>query len=436
MIKRFTATVLAMLCLFALLPTFVSAQSDDDASSLSYIVYEQETKQIILQQNIFQLSDATLLSRMMCALVVLEYSFNGDGQTVSTTDYVTPVSYSVSSDGKYKLYASKQYTVETLMKASLLANADNCARVLADYINPDTNFFVARMNQTAARIGMKDTFFTSPDGSKKSLQQTTAYDIALFYDYALKNPQFKLILTNEVTRLWDGIPLLNTCSIAFTLKKEFDSPAAGGVYTGTTQTDGSSLMMHMTLPAPESASAGDTRAMKLIVVFLTHGKEDASQYAHDLITDVHTNYRRAHIISSKQELDIQMIADVPLRLLAGTDLYCVTPAEIDGKSYVQNISYTFSTSDGNIDSTQGLNPPILEGQVLGTAHLLLRDGSIQTVSVIAGNTIQTDSQTVNRLLEIYEEYKPLFILIFVLLTLETILLLYKLFFFLRLRKNG
>ncbi len=435
MFKRFAAIVLAILCLCTVLPTFVTAQSDDSGSSISYIVYEQETKQIILQQNISQMADATLLSKMMCALVVLEYSFKGDGQTVSTTDSVTPVSNSVSSDGKYRLYASTQYTVEMLLKAALLANADNCARVLADYINPDTNFFVALMNQTAARIGMKDTFFTSPDGSKKSLQQTTSYDIALFYDYALKNPQFKRILTNEVTTIWDGIPLLNTCSVAFSLKKEFDSPAAGGVYTGTSQTEGSSLMMHMTLPTPESASTGDTLPMKLIVVFITNGSEDASQYAHNLITDVHTNYRRSHIISTGQELDVQIIAEAPLRLLAGTDLYCVTPADVDGKNYIQNISYTFSASDGNTQSTQALNPPIMEGQILGTAHLLLRDGSIQTVNVIAGNTIQTDIQAVNRLLDLYEQYQPLFILIFVLLAIEIIMLLYKWIFFLRVRKK-
>ena len=149
--KRMTCLLLLVFCLCMQASPFVYAQSADTANSLAYIVYEQDTKQIISQQNIQQQADASLLSRMMCALVVLESSING--QTVSTSDYVTPVSYSVSSDGKYKLYASKQYTVDVLLKAAMLGNADNCARVLAYHINPRTDFFVSLMNQTAARIG-------------------------------------------------------------------------------------------------------------------------------------------------------------------------------------------------------------------------------------------------------------------------------------------
>lgn len=431
--KHFTALILVVLCLCLSISPIVSAQTQESGSSLAYIVYEQDTKQIMMQQNIQQQADATLLSRMMCALVVLESTING--QAVSTTDYVTPVSYSVSSDGKYKLYASKQYTVDALLKASLLANADNCSRALAYYINPRTDFFVSLMNQTAARIGMTQTFFTSPDGSEKSLQRTTAYDAALFYNYALKNTQFKRILTNEVTTLWDAIPLFNTCSVAFSLKEEFESPAAGGVYTGTTQANGSSLMMHMTLPPPEDTAGGNTTAMKLIVIFLTQSTEDASAYAHNLVTDVHTNYRKVRLVSARQELDTHKLQEEHLHLLAGSDLYCVTPAEVDSKSYIQNISYTFSMAEGETENTQELSPPIMEGQMLGTAHLLLRDGSLQTVSVVAGNTIQTDSQTVNKLLGLYGHYKPLFILIGVLLLVEFLVLIYKFVFFLRTRKG-
>ena len=230
MTKKIVSMLCIILCLYAFVFPTAHVQGADSENTLSYIIYEQDSKQIVMQQNIDQQADASLLSRMMCALVVLESSING--QIVSTSDLITPVSYSVSADGKYKLYASKQYSVDTLLKATMLANADNCARVLAYYINPRTDFFVSLMNQTAARIGMTQTFFTSPDGSEKTLSRTTVNDTRLFYDYAMKNSQFKRILTNEVTTLWDGIPLINTCSIAFSLKEEFDAPLAGGVYTG------------------------------------------------------------------------------------------------------------------------------------------------------------------------------------------------------------
>lgn len=428
MMKKFVSIVCIILCLYSFSMPTIQAQGTAGDNTLSYIVYEQDTKQIVMQQNIQQQADASLLSRMMCALVVLESSI--DGQMVSTSDYVKPVSYSVSADGKYKLYASKQYSIDALLKAMLLANADNCARVLAYHINPRTDFFVSLMNQTAARIGMTQTFFTSPDGSEKTLQRTTAYDTALFYEYAMKNSQFKRILTNDHTFIWDSISLFNTCSVAFRLQEEFDAPLAGGVYTGASQ-KGSALMMHITLPPPEGAT-GDTDAMKLIVAFYAIGAENAAEYVQNLIMDIHTNFRKVRFLSANEEIDIHTVAGEPLSLLAGSDLYCVAPSEVDIKSYVQNISYTFGRVEDTL-TTQEIEPPILEGQNLGTAHLLLRDGSLQNVTIIAGNTIQTDNQAVNKFLEIYEQYKPLFILILALFLIEMIILTTKFVFFLRTR---
>ncbi len=430
--KRILCMILLVFCLLMNTGVYVCAQNPEPNNTLAYIVYEQDSKQIILQQNIQQQTDASLLSRMMCALVVLESSING--QTVSTSDYVTPVSYSVSSDGKYKLYASRQYKVEDLLKATLLGNADNCARVLAYHINPRTDFFVSLMNQTAARIGMTQTFFTSPDGNEKSLQRTTPYDTALFYEYALKNTQFKRILTNEVTTLWDGMPLLNTCSIAFSLKEEFASPSTGGVYTGVSQGKGSTLMMHITLPVSPGADPETTSEMKLIVAFFSQGNEDAAEYAHNLVTEIQTNYRKVRFLKANQEIDTRSVAGQILKLLAGTDLFCVAPLEVDAAGYVQNVSFTFNITNQGV-MIQELDPPILEGQSLGTANLLLRDGSVQSVAVVAGNTIQTDNQAVNKLLAIYEEYQPLFILIFVLLLIAAVILLTKLIYFIQMKRQ-
>lgn len=427
MTKRLIGILCIILCLCAFFSPSVHVHATDSGSSLSYIVYEQDSKQIVMQQNIDQQADASLLSRMMCALVVLESTING--QAVSTTDLVSPVSNSVSADGIYKLYTSKQYSIDALMKAAILANADNCARVLAYYVNPRTDYFVSLMNQTAARIGMTQTFFTSPDGSEKTLQRTTASDTRLFYEYAMKNTQFKRILTNEVTILWDSMPLINTCSVAFGLKAEFNAPTAGGVYTGTSQ-KGSCLIMHITLPAPESNTLTDTAAMKLIIVVYVPGAENASEYVGNLVTDVYTNFRKVRFLRANEQIDMHTVSGELLSLLAANDLYCVAPTEVYVKSYIQNISYTFGSAEDTA-TTQELSPPIMEGDVLGTAHLLLRDGSLQNVTIIAGNSIQTHNQAVNKLLDIYEQYKPLFFLIFVLSFVEIIILATKLIFVLR-----
>jgi hypothetical protein len=123
-----------------------------------------------------------------------------------------------------------------------------------------------------------------------------------------------------------------------------------------------------------------------------------------------------------------------LKLLANADLFCVAPLEVDAKSYVQNISFTFNGTD-NGTLTQELEPPIFQGQSLGTANLLLRDGSLQSVYVVAGNTIQTDYQAVNRFLTVYETYQPMFVVIFVLLLVLAVIGVTKLIYHIQTKRK-
>ena len=67
---------------------------------LSYIVLEQDSGQILYTQNASLTSDASLLSKLMCAVVVMEYS--EEGRKILVTDSVTPKENSISRDGKFR----------------------------------------------------------------------------------------------------------------------------------------------------------------------------------------------------------------------------------------------------------------------------------------------------------------------------------------------
>jgi D-alanyl-D-alanine carboxypeptidase (penicillin-binding protein 5/6) len=55
-------------------------------------------------------------------------------------------------------------TAQELLEALLLPSGADAAYTLANAYGPGLDAFVARMNATAAQMGMKDTHFTSPDG--------------------------------------------------------------------------------------------------------------------------------------------------------------------------------------------------------------------------------------------------------------------------------
>ena len=102
-----------------------------DTSSISYVIYECDTKQILEKHNTEVIADCSLLARLMTCLLVYE------NPSLSVTDYVTPTENSTSLSGRYSLTASNQYMVDHLLKAVILCNADNAARVLAEKINPN-----------------------------------------------------------------------------------------------------------------------------------------------------------------------------------------------------------------------------------------------------------------------------------------------------------
>ncbi len=445
------AAALSVFCVIASLtvPGRVAAAGpeDDEPATryvLSYIVVEQDSGQVLFRQNAQAMADPTLLSRMMTAVVVLEYA--PEGKSVALTDNVVPTENSVSKDGKYKLTAGNSYTVGMLLRALLLGGADNCADVLSNFVNPNTEYFVTLMNQTAARLEMNDTYFTSPDGSGGTLARTSVSDIEKFYAYALRNAAFRNIVQSEFGHIWDSTAVFNLCTLPFSLKNTYGSTVAGGVFLGgdpvtnqggsvtpnsnaapggdapavSTGTPGT-MVLNITLPP---VNDGDG-SMRLIAVVQDSATDDQlTALMRSLISDSNSGYRKSRVYKTGEEVARYDVAKQSLSLRAAEDLFLVVPLGTVPASYVQTVTYSF-TADNKPKSANApeLAPPILEGQQLGSANLLLRDGSQHTLPIYAGNTIQTDNARVNSILNLINSYRPLFIIIVVLLAVELYVLI-------------
>ena len=409
--------------LFTLSVPFRSYAAEETLPSrdlISFVVYEQDTHQLIASRNQSVRADVTLLARMMTAIVALEASVGG--RTVSVTDAAAPTESSQSSDGKFRLYAGQEYTLDVLLKAALLGGADNCVREIARFINPNTEYFVSLMNQTAARLGMSDTYFTAPDGPTGELDRTTVRDIMLFYDYALNHSQFRKIVQSEFSHIWDYTAVFNKNSLIFSLAGSFTAPAAGGLFWGDDLGSYGTAVQHITLPAllPEDSP------MKLVAVFnLAKGSDTAAAYGtvsdgvRSLLEDVYSNYHKTVLYNVGDEMTAYSVSGQRLSVLSATLISCVVPSDTAPANFVQSVSYTFYDASGETGvEIKTLEPPLFEGSSLGTASILLLDGSVHQAYITAGNTIQTPSQAVNRFLNLVDTYRPLFIIIAILLVIE------------------
>lgn len=59
--------------------------------------------------------------------------------------------------------------------------------------------FSSIMNNKAKKLGLKNSHFTSPHGLDDDNHYTTAYELALITDYALKNETFRAIVSTKET---------------------------------------------------------------------------------------------------------------------------------------------------------------------------------------------------------------------------------------------
>lgn len=85
---------------------------------------------------------------------------------------------------------NEQLTMEQALHGVLLASANEVSMAVAEQVSGTVEEFVDLMNQRAKEIGVKNTHFTNPHGFHNDDHYTTAYDMALIMQQAIKNAEF------------------------------------------------------------------------------------------------------------------------------------------------------------------------------------------------------------------------------------------------------
>jgi D-alanyl-D-alanine carboxypeptidase (penicillin-binding protein 5/6) len=160
---------------------------------------------------------------MMTALVILERAQLEEPVVVSRAA-------AREQGSRIGLRAGEQLRARELLAATIMHSANDACRALADHGGPT---FVARMNQRAATLGLRDTNFVDPCGHDRPGQYSTAADLARLAEQVLQHAEYRNIAAMHDTtiRTVDGrrrFYLRNTNALI----GRYDG--AIGVKTGTT----------------------------------------------------------------------------------------------------------------------------------------------------------------------------------------------------------
>ena len=136
------------------------------------------------------------LTKMMTALLILERGRLDEPVVVSRA-----ASREIGS--RIGLRAGEQLRARDLLAAAILHSANDACRALADSGGPT---FVARMNQRAAALGLRNTNFVDPCGHDRPGQYSTAADLARLAEQVMQHPEYQRLarMPDTTIRTLDG----------------------------------------------------------------------------------------------------------------------------------------------------------------------------------------------------------------------------------------
>ena len=156
-------------------------------NSRSCIVFDRNSHMILYGKNENSQVKMASTTKIMTAIVIIE-----NGNLKDTVE----VSKKAASTGgsRLGLKAGDKITVHDLLYGLMLVSGNDAAVCLAEHIGEDIQGFADLMNKKAYELGLTNTHYESPHGLDSDGHYTTAYELAVLSDYALKNETFSRIV--------------------------------------------------------------------------------------------------------------------------------------------------------------------------------------------------------------------------------------------------
>ena len=162
---------------------------DPSVTAEAAAVFGVDTKEVIFQKNPFERLYPASITKIMTALIALRDGNLSDQVTVGQEAVITESGASLAH-----INPGDTLTLEQLLYGLMLPSGNDAGAAIAVYLAGSTESFAEEMNQTAHALGATDTHFVNPHGLSNDDHYTTAYDLYLIFNEAMKYPEFQKII--------------------------------------------------------------------------------------------------------------------------------------------------------------------------------------------------------------------------------------------------
>ena len=355
----------AALCIVMLTsPVYaINTLTDDDIdiSAPSAILMEKVTGEVIYEKNSHERLPPASVTKVMTMLLIVEAVERGD---ISLDDTVIASERAASFGGSCVfLEEGGKVSVREMLRCICVVSADACAVAMAEHLCGSEQAFVARMNDRARELGLKDTNFKNCTGLFEDDEHyTSAYDIAVMSRELIRHDMIK-----DYTTIWMDTIRGGEFGLSNTYKLVYYYDGCTGLKTGFTEKAMYCL----------SATAEREGVEYIAVIMHADTIDKRNNDAKVLLSYGFANYRLKPLRSP----------DVlpPVRVKLGSadsvqPVYDGAEAALVPKNGIGEVSY-------ELDLPDTLPAPVEKGQQIGTLRVVSDGKEIYTVKLLADSSV-------------------------------------------------
>ena len=339
-------------------------------SSRVALIFDRNSKKILYEKNGLKQVPMASTTKIMTAIVVLE--------NAKLNDVVTIDKKAAAIGGsRLGLKVNDKISVKDLLYGLMLRSGNDAAVALANHVGGSVEGFAKLMNKKAKELNLNNTNFVTPHGLDNSKHYTTAYELAIMADYALKNETFEKIVGTKFTNI-----KINESTISINNTNELLGNLEGvyGVKTGFTNGAGRCLV--------SSCKRGD---LDIITVVL--GSDTKKIRTKDSINLIDYANKKYEVIDIKKIIEEKF---KNWQLLNESRIYIDKGKKTKIKLKIENINYEkkavlkedIDKIDIEVNCLQELKAPIYENEKVGNVKVKLNGEIIENLEIKVKEDIQ------------------------------------------------
>jgi len=364
--KKINKGMAAVLALLLSIPAMGAAAPLESGEPLpltspSAILAEASTGTVIFEKNADEKREVASVTKLMTLLLLLE---DLEAGRFHLEDQVTVSQTAAAMKGSQALLdAGAAYPLETLLRSTIIASANDAAVALAEYAEGSEAAFVERMNGRAQTLDMRNTMYVNCTGYPQPGQYTTARDVLRLSCEVSKHPayhQYASIWMESLTHPSGRVTDLTNTNRLVRFYEGCD-----GFKTGST--DGAKYCL--------SATAQKDGLRLIAIVLGTPQSQTRFDEARAMLDYGFANYKRVQVARKGQKLN------QPLQVTRGA-------AEQVETELGSGLSMLLRSGQEKqlrleVELPPSVQAPIQKGDTLGTARLLMNGSVISKLPIVA-----------------------------------------------------